>query len=110
MRTIFLAVCLAILTVQAQAISRYHSTGMSCAEIQNVVGDEGAVILRWKSPTSGVQRYDRFVRNDGFCASGEEASIATVPTADARSCPVYNCKRIERDWFRFKRRWLLLPD
>lgn len=109
MRTILLAVCLAMLTVQAQAISRYNSTSMRCAEVQSAVADEGAVILRWKSPTSGVQRYDRFVTNDGFCASGEEASITTVPTADARSCPAYNCKRIERDWFHFKRRWLL-PD
>lgn len=109
MRIILLAVGLAMSAADAQAISRYDSTGMSCAQAQGAVQNEGAVILRWKSPTSGVQRYDRFVRNDGFCAAGEEASLTTVPTADARSCPVYNCARIERDWFYFKRRWPL-PD
>lgn len=109
MRTILLAVALTMLAADAQAISRYQSTSMSCAQAQGVVEGEGAVILRWKSPTSGVLRYDRFVRDDGFCATGEEASLTTVPTADARSCPVYNCKRIERDWIYLKRRWFL-PD
>lgn len=109
MKSILLAICLTTLAAEAQAISRYNSTSMSCAQVQGAIRNEGAVILRWKSPGSGVQRYDRFVSNDGFCAAGEEASITSVPTADARSCPVYNCKQIEQDWFPYKRR-LFWPD
>ncbi|WP_378949665.1 hypothetical protein [Mesorhizobium sp. ANAO-SY3R2] len=104
MKTILLAICLMMLSVEAEAISRYNSTSMSCAQAQRAVRNEGAVILRWKSPGSGVQRYDRFVRNDGFCEAGEEANITSVPTSDAKSCPVYNCKQIERDWFPYRRR------
>ncbi|MBB6464340.1 hypothetical protein HNQ96_000187 [Aminobacter lissarensis] len=100
MKTILLAACLTLLAAEAQAVSRYVSTKMSCAQTQSVVRNQGAVILRWTSPTSGVPRYDRYVANDYFCSAGEEARRAYVPTADARSCPVYNCKRIERDFFK----------
>lgn len=102
------AICLMTLSAEALAISRHDSTSMTCAQAQSAVRNEGAVILRWKSPGSGVQRYDRFVRSDGFCETGEEASLTSVPTADARSCPVYNCRQIERDWYYLKRRWWLL--
>ncbi|MEO5325285.1 hypothetical protein PV773_18425 [Mesorhizobium sp. CC13] len=109
MKTLLLAACMTLIAAEAQAISRYNSTSMSCAEARDVVRYEGAVILRWRSPTSGVQRFDRYVRDDRFCPAGEEAQRAFVPTADARSCPVNICKRIERDFFRFKRR-LIIPD
>ncbi|KQU76547.1 hypothetical protein ASC75_02750 [Aminobacter sp. DSM 101952] len=104
MKAILLAVCLTLVAAEAQAVSRYISTSMSCAQVQGAVRGEGVAILRWASPTSGVPRYDRYVRNDRFCPSGQEARRAYVPTADARSCPVYNCKQIERDRFFFKRR------
>lgn len=109
MKAVLVAACLMLITAEAQAISRYNSMSMSCAQAQAAVRNQGAVILRWTSPTSGVPRYDRYVRNDRFCSSGQEATRAFVPTADAKSCPVYNCKQIERDRFFFKRR-LFAPN
>ena len=102
MKTVLLAVCLTLVAAEAQAISRYTTTSMSCARTQDIVRSQGAAILRWTSPTSGVPRYDRYVRNDQFCPAGQEARRAYVPTADAKSCPVYNCKQRERTF----KRWL----
>ncbi len=81
---------------QAHAISRYNSTSMSCADIGAVVRAEGAVVLRWKQPPD-IQRFDRFVAHTGFCSWGERAVRSSVPSADHRSCTVYNCKRCDPD-------------
>lgn len=104
MRIILLAGCICLLSAGAQAATRYNIGSMSCAQTQALVRNQGAVILRWKSPTSGAQLFDRFVNDDRFCPTGQEARRFLVPTADARSCVVYNCQQIQRD--RFKRRWL----
>lgn len=99
MKTVLLAVCLTMLAAEAQAASRYTSTSMSCAQTRNTVVSQGAAILQWRSPTSGVQRFDRYVRDDSFCPTGQYAERAWVPTADTKSCPVYKCKQIEHDLF-----------
>lgn len=104
MKTVLLAACAVLLVGEAHAISRYTSTSMSCAQAQSVIRNEGAAILRWRSPTSGVQRYDRFVLNDDFCGVDEEATSTSVPTADRKSCPLYNCQMIVPDEYFFKRR------
>lgn len=105
MKTILLAVCLTMLAAEAQAASRYTSTSMSCAQTRGTIVNQGAAILQWRSPTSGVQRYDRYVRDDSFCPTGQYAERAWVPTADTQSCPVYKCKQIDRDdFFLFRRR------
>ncbi|MDI6027106.1 hypothetical protein QBK99_12995 [Corticibacterium sp. UT-5YL-CI-8] len=106
MKKFLLAACLCLIAADAQAISRYTSTSMQCRQIQSAVVNEGAVILRWKSPQSGVQRYDRYVLADQYCAPGMEATRAFVPSADRPSCPVYNCKMKIRsdDFFVFPRR------
>lgn len=96
MKTVLLAACLALIAVEAQAVSRYNSTSMSCAQVQQAIRNEGEAILRWVSPTSGVQRYDRFVRDDSFCQVAFETKLTTVPAADTKSCRVYNCKPIQR--------------
>ncbi|PWK72637.1 hypothetical protein [Aminobacter sp. AP02] len=96
MRTILLAACLTLLAAEAQAESRYNTTSMSCARLQQTVRSDGAAILRWVSPTSGVQRYDRFVRDDSFCQVAFETKLTTVPAADTKSCRVYNCKPVQR--------------
>lgn len=100
MKAILLAACLSLIAAEAQAISRYNSTSMSCARLQGTVRSEGAVILRWVSPTSGVQRYDRFVSDDRFCPAEQEAWITTVPSSDNKSCRVYHCRQIVRDFLR----------
>jgi hypothetical protein len=106
MKTVLIALCLTLVSLDAHAISRYNSTSMSCAEARATVLAEGAVILRWRSPR-GIQRYGRFVAHDGFCEWSEIAEIAYVPARDRASCPVLECKYydLDDDFFpRFRRR------
>jgi hypothetical protein len=78
----------------AVAISRYNSTGMSCAAVQRAIAREGAVILRYPSRNvRGMTLYDRYVADSGLCDGHEFADRATVPTADTPRCPVLACKR-----------------
>ena len=90
---------------QAQAISRYQTMRMSCAEVQATVKREGAVILRWQSHnTPGLPLYGRYVSDRRFCQLGEVTEFASVPTADTRSCTVKQCVRPD---FEPHDRWLL---
>lgn len=83
---------------QAQAISRYQTTRMSCAEVQSVVNREGAVILRWQSRnTPGLPLYGRYVSDRRFCESGEVTDFESVPTADDPGCTVKQCIRPDND-------------
>ncbi|MCC2609320.1 hypothetical protein [Neorhizobium petrolearium] len=84
----------ALLPVEpAFAISRYNSTGMSCAAVQRVIRREGAVILRYPSRNvRGMTLYDRYVVDSSFCDGREFADRATVPAADTPRCPVRACK------------------
>lgn len=94
MKTLLLALSLSMLASQAMAISRYTSTSMSCAKVQNVLRAEGAAILRHQSTrVPGLTLYDRYVSGTGYCPFAHVAKRATVPTADAKSCPVLNCKQ-----------------
>jgi hypothetical protein len=93
MKTALLALGLCVMAVDAQAISRYDPTRMSCDQVQATIAQQGAVILRYQSArTPGLPLYDRYVDSGGFCERGEIAYPATVPTADTKSCPVYLCK------------------
>jgi hypothetical protein len=77
---------------QAHAISRYNSTGMTCAAVQTAIDREGAVVLRYPGRT-GVTLYDRYVASDRLCFSGEFAKSSTVPTRDTPRCPVQHCEK-----------------
>lgn len=96
MKTILIALALLLVSFEAQAISRYNSTSMSCERVRSVVRSEGAVILRWRG-NSGAQRYGRFVADGRFCESGTRAQTSFVPSADRRSCPVRECKYWDPD-------------
>jgi len=91
--TVLLSLLLA--GTEAQAISRYNSTSMSCADIRTTVRAEGAVILRWIQAPD-ILRYDRFVEHNGFCGSSEWAVPFRFPSANGRSCTAYVCKHC--DW------------
>jgi hypothetical protein len=95
-KVMLMAAGLALLASEAQAISRYNSTSMSCERVKAVVRAEGAVILRWRG-NSGVPRYGRFVANGRFCESGTRAEISYVPSSDRKSCPVRECKYWDPD-------------
>jgi hypothetical protein len=92
-----LVACLTIASFEAFAISRYDPTRMSCGQVRATIAREGAVILRYRSPRSGVVLYDRYVRSGRYCEPGEVRNRRSVPTADMRACPVYNCKQAEFD-------------
>ena len=104
-KILIMAAGLALLASEAQAISRYNSTSMSCERVKAVVRAEGAVILRWRG-NSGIQRYGRFVANGRFCSSSERAETSYVPSSDRKSCAVRECKYWDPDddiIFRFGR-------
>jgi hypothetical protein len=100
MKTILLAACLTLIAAEAQAISRYDPTHMSCAKVQSTIARQGAVILRYQSTrVPGLPLYDRYVQSEQFCTIGEARKRAYVPSADTKSCPVYICKPVEVDHF-----------
>lgn len=96
MKSVLLALCLLSLASEAQAISRYDSTSMTCAQVQSSIDLEGAVILRYRSPRDpSIERSDRYVRDRRFCKHNERAETTMVPSADSRACPVRECRQVE---------------
>ena len=88
---------------QVLAMSLWFSAS---AVVPQLVAQYGLSGFMQSALTSGVQRYDRYVRDDSFCPTGQYAERAWVPTADVKSCMVYKCKQIDRDDFFFFRRRL----
>lgn len=92
MKHVALAAGLLLVAGQAEAISRYNSTSMSCAGVQQTIKAEGAAIMRYPGTTNpSLTRYDRYVAHGGFCSFGEVAKYTYIPTADAASCQVLHC-------------------
>lgn len=95
-RHITIAVALGILGTtalwsEAGAISRIRSTSMTCSAVQQAVKRSGALLVLWRSKTTGNPRYDRFVRNKGYCSINEVTDYAYVPTSDRKSCRLRKC-------------------
>lgn len=84
----------------AHAINRYMSTSMTCAEVGATIAREGAAIMRYQSPRTGMLLYDRYVRDRGFCLPGQASERRFIPTSDQPACPVNRCKEIELPDFR----------
>lgn len=100
---------LSLIAAEAQAISRYDPTRMSCGNVQARVAREGAVILRYRSTRNpNLPIYDRYVVDSRFCPAGQVRDRAYVPSADARSCPVYKC--IQPEFDRRHRMWMFGRD
>jgi hypothetical protein len=98
MRTLLLASCMILVAGPAGAISRYVSTGMSCARVHDIIRNEGAAIMRYPSRFHpGNILYDRYVADSRFCDAGKAANLTTIPAADRANCPVYNCQDIDYD-------------
>lgn len=89
------ATCVPLLTLEAQAISRYMSTSMTCSKVKATIGRDGAAIMQHRSPRTGLILYDRYVKNRSFCPSNQTTDRAYVPTSDLPACPVNRCKEIE---------------
>ena len=90
-----LAACLSLPAADAQAISRYTSTSMTCSKIQATIDRDGAAIMKYRSPRTGLPLYDRYVKNRLFCPNGQTTDRAYVPASDTPSCPVYRCEDIQ---------------
>lgn len=80
-----IAISLAIAT-GAIAQGRPDSRTMSCAQVQDMIVQNGAVVL-----TTGQFTYDRYVATRQFCSHPYVPVLASVPTQDRAQCPVYRC-------------------
>lgn len=89
----YLAVLLAIAMVSsAGATSRYSALKLTCGEIKEIIRSEGAAIFRYPSPRrKGFTLYDRYVRNEQYCASHQSTEKVYIPSANADQCLVQRC-------------------
>ena len=87
----FPLVLLSLLAFEAHAQSSIDPTRMTCAQTKAAIKSAGVVVLRWTSPTTGVPRYDRYVRSAAYCSLSQTTSGAFVPTRDRKSCGVTKC-------------------
>lgn len=107
MKALLMALTLAVLAGEAQAVSRYHTSRLTCEEARARIAAEGVVILRWQSPRDpSLPIYNRFVRSGRYCQHGEAATRRYIPTADRGNCPVLECKPMDSgdDIWRRRRR------
>ena len=84
-------IILSLLAFEAQAQSSIDPTRLTCAETKAAIKRGGAVVLRWTSPSTGVPRYDRYVRSASYCSLSQTTAAAYVPTRDRKSCGVTKC-------------------
>ena len=89
---IFLAACAAasltfaaIQPADAQS-RRPDSRTMTCAQVQSMIDQRGAVVL-----STGQYTFDRYVSNRNFCQHGEVLRRDYVPTKDNNKCYVQRC-------------------
>lgn len=91
-----LALALSLLSLDAQAISRYSPQNMACGQVKEILRSEGAAILSWRSKRD-LPLYDRFVTHEGWCENTETTKATVVPTNDSAFCLVLRCIPKGRD-------------
>ena len=96
-----MVLCLMLVSFEAHAISRHTSTSMTCANIQATIRAEGAAIFRWTQKPN-IERYGRFVANSRYCDPYWTAQTSLIPSANSKSCPVFECKPYRLDPFFFR--------
>ncbi len=88
MTRLLLALGFSGLATAALAQGRPSTETMTCNQTQALIAARGSVVLG-----TGPFTYDRYVRDQGFCALGEASAAAWERTVDAAQCPVgYRCK------------------
>ena len=99
MKMIVGAMCaLAVMTGEASAISRYTSTSLTCDQVQQRIGRDGAAIMRYQSARNpSLPRYGRYVANRSFCKDDEVLDSEYIRARDTESCPVNSCKPYDPD-------------
>lgn len=88
---------LSVLGSDADAISRYWSTTMTCAALNATVQREKAVLFRWQSHLTGNTLYGRFVVNDNYCLPSEMVGTLWIPSSDKAKCALNQCVHRDMD-------------
>ena len=78
MKRIAAAVVILLVPFEASAVVRYLVKDMTCAEVQEALERDGTAILYRQATSSGLPIYDRYVKSDDFCDSGQNISRASV--------------------------------
>ena len=91
MSRVVVAAIFSLIPIDAFAIVRYMVQDMTCAEVQEAVDRDGVAILYRQATGSGLPLYDRYVRSEDFCDSGQTVSRTSVPAADTERCRVSKC-------------------
>ncbi|WP_210484551.1 hypothetical protein [Microvirga antarctica] len=95
MKIIVFALTLAACATPVLAQQRPMTPGMPCAQAQQLVARNGAIVLG-----TGTYTYDRYVRDQSFCQRDESLEPVWVPTRDTPQCPVgYRCRSGQLDFF-----------
>ena len=63
-----------------------YSAGLTCADVQDAVMDNGAVILHY-----GEDLYERVVSGDSYCPTGTYTKNFWAPAADGACFSGYQC-------------------
>ena len=91
MRIVF-ALTLTMLAMPALA-QRPDATRMTCQQASALVQREGAIVMNL-----GGERYDRLVRDEGFCIRGQETHPLFNATRDNPTCMIgYYCRERNYD-------------
>jgi hypothetical protein len=92
MKLVPVVALLSLAAAEASAAPRYDVASMTCAEVQALIEKDGAAILRYPSKRIlSLPVYDRYVKGQKYCETGEIARGAGVPTTDQKYCPVTKC-------------------
>ncbi|GAB4528911.1 MAG: hypothetical protein Tsb0019_30840 [Roseibium sp.] len=82
------------LTAAEAQSGRPNTTTMTCAQVQSMINQRGAVVM-----STGRHTFDRYVANRSFCAHGEYLRRDYVPTRDNNRCYVQRCDPARPFWF-----------
>lgn len=86
-KKIAIAAVLSIAAIgSAAAQGRPDARAMTCERVQDLLVQEGAVVL-----TTGQHTYDRYISWRGSCPAPTVPERTWIGTSDTDSCPVYHC-------------------
>ena len=93
MKSLALALSLALFATGAVAQTRPSTTAMTCRAASALLASQGAVVL-----ATGRDLYDRYVTGPNFCGPGEDTRASFEPTADNPQCFIgYRCVATSRE-------------
>lgn len=91
MKKFVLVLAIAAVASPAFAVSRYNSMSYTCAGVLAIVQQDGQAIFNYPSKRTGMNLYERLVRNASQCGNGQATQRITIPTKDNPRCRVMNC-------------------